>query len=231
MTISFGRKNNKSNRLAQPGGRQIQPLHPDCQLIGSTNAKLVDLRSPEAFRAGFIPGSLNIPDVACALAARRTRLCTDQQIFLLADDPEQLQLVWEPEALGAGAEVMGWFGPDAIDEWRKVKPEIGSIEAIGSDTLAIRMAAWNTIIIHVQDEGQHRAYGHASVLRFCVDDLPLSLDGLPIETSICLTSETSGLTMFAASLLWRFGFHRLSVFAPSPFTLPMPSLAVNPPQS
>jgi hypothetical protein len=137
-------------------------------------------------------------------------LFKDRKIYLLADDPEQLQMCSESGALAPGVEVAGWFSADAIEEWQKVNPEIGSLEAIDSDTLFIRMATWNTLILDVYENGEERAPSHPAALRFCFNDLPLSLDGLPAESSICLTAGSSGMASFAASLLWNFGFHRIS---------------------
>jgi rhodanese-related sulfurtransferase len=194
MPISFGRK----NRL------------PTAQ----TQSRLADLRSPEAFRNGFIPGSYSVPDLACVCAARRRGLFEGRKVYLLADGLEQLQLCSDSRTLGEGADIAGWFGPDAIEEWRKMNPQMGILEAIDSDTLPFRMTAWNTLLFDIHSdskaEGGERPLSHPDALRFRMNDLPSALDGLPVESSLCLNAATNGLASFAASLLWNCGFHRVS---------------------
>jgi hypothetical protein len=224
MPISFGRKGRVKPELE----RLFAPLHPDCRLVVQPNSRLIDVRSPETFRAGFIPGSFNVPDLACMAAARRSGLFHDREIYLLADDLEQLQLYPEdgaPADAAAGeaqaeGQVQGWFGPDAIDEWRKLNSGLGSLEVVTPDTLSVRLAACETLVLDVHDNGLYdcgehnlgdkRRLRHPAALRFEIDDLPQSLDGLPVETSVCITAPTSGLATFAASLLWNFGFHRIA---------------------
>jgi len=181
-------------------------------LVSKTPARLVDLRSPEIFRAGFIPGSYNVPDLRCWEAARQSGLFSGREIYFLADDPDQLALCEELGDLGEGSELAGWFGTDAMDEWRKAILQIGQLEAISADTLNIRVAAWNTIvldIIEVGRSGEPRP-SHLGALHFSLSELPLCLDGLPVETSICVTAGSLGVSSFAASLMWNFGFHKIS---------------------
>ncbi len=192
-------------------------------LVPKTPARLVDLRSPEKFRAGFIPGSYSVPDLHCWEAARESGLFSGREIYFLADDPDQLALCEAFGDLGEGTELAGWFGADALEEWRKAIMKMGRLEAISADTLTIRLAAWNTIVldileakaIHKEANQQEENWGsarlsHASALHFHLKELPLSLDGLPVETSICVTAGSMGVASFAASLLWNFGFHKIS---------------------
>jgi len=181
-------------------------------LVSKTPARLVDLRSPEKFRAGFIPGSYNVPDLRCWEAARESGLFNGREIYFLADDPEQLVLCEEFGDLGEGSELAGWFGAEALDEWRKAIVQVGQLEAISADTLTIRLAAWNTIVLDIIEAGGCGAprRNFPGALHFSLKELPLSLDGLPVETSICVTAASLGVSSFAASLMWNFGFHKIS---------------------
>jgi hypothetical protein len=177
-------------------------------------ARLIDLRTPEKFRDSFIPGSYNVPDAGCWEAAQGSGLFNGREIYFLADDPAQLSLCEEFGDLGAGSELAGWFGADALEEWRKAIAEMGHLEAITADTLTIRLASWNTILLEIVERSALPApLTHPAALRFCLDELPLSLDGLPVETAICVMARSPGLTSFAASLLWNFGFHQISYVA------------------
>ena len=212
MPISFRRKSSLTDKkveITTAAGRTT-PLLPTSYFAAQVQSSLIDLRNPDAFRRGFMPGSYNVPDLACVAAARRTGLFRSRKIYLLAENEDQLQLCSENGDLGDGSEVVGWFSPDAIEEWQRQHSEIGSIEAISSDTLFIRMAAWNTLLFDIYQREDGWQPSHPAAMGFCMDDLPLSLDGLPVESSICLTAPTSSLACFAASLLWNFGFHKIS---------------------
>lgn len=200
MPLSFGRK----SKIPERHSETIPSFEP------GAGSRLVDLRNPEAFAAGFIPGSYNVPDLACVAAAQRTRLFQCRGIYLIADDEKQLLLCPESGDLGQGSQISGWFGPEAIEEWKKAKPNLGSIDVISSDTLCIRMAAWNTLLLDICEADEEGTPIYSGALRFCLENLLLSMEGLPIESSLCLTARTSGLASFAASLLWNFGFHKVS---------------------
>jgi rhodanese-related sulfurtransferase len=221
VPISFGRKSNLPVSraadliISQPGKAtswassqpQLAMRFPETKIP----ARLVDLRSPAEFRAGFLPGSYNVPDAHCWEAAQAIGLFDGRQVYFLADDSEQLTLCEQFSELGKGSELAGWFGTDALDAWRKAIVQIGRLEAISADTLTIRLAGWNTIILDIL-ESDSRDCGsvHPSALRFHLNQLPLSLDGLPVETSVCITARSLGISSFAASLMWNFGFHKTS---------------------
>lgn len=217
MPLSFGRKNKTSLSKA---AAQFVTTNSNLPVAGSGNraalkskapARLVDLRSPEIFRSGFIPGSYNVPDVACWISAQRGGLFNDREIYFLADDPDQLQLCEEIGTLGAGSEMAGWFGPDALEEWRSSANASGTIEAFHPDELADRLREDEMVVLDIVDSGSlHAPSFDPTALRFQVDDLPLCLDGLPAETYICLGAATSGLSSFAASLIWNFGLHKVA---------------------
>ena len=219
MPISFGKKNKSAEtRLPEssiceafrPGADPLpENLSPVGHLSNQKQVRLIDLRSPDAFREGFIPGSYSVPDLRCLMAGRRSGLFAGRATYLLADTPEQLQLFSASEFLGIDTEVAGWFGADAIQEWQKLNPRLGSFESIDSEVLAIKIASDNLLVLDIQCEDETRPISHPSALRFRLEDIPLTLDGLPAESPICLTSCFAGVSSFAASLLWNFGFHNI----------------------
>jgi len=205
MSISFGRKSNVKAGLA------AELRLEDDSSLPETHARLIDVRSPEAFKAGFIPGSYSVPDLDCMAAARRRGLFLGYRIYLLADDIDQVPLFQEACAPADSANFRGWFGPGAIQEWQKINAEIGVLETITPETLEMRMALATILMLNVHNGSGQPPAGHPAALSFGIEELPLALEGLPVESAICVTAATRSLASFAASLLWNFGFHKLSV--------------------
>lgn len=210
MSISFGRENRILDEHLNEGVIKRTTFVPaDWHPTSRSETSLIDLRSPEAFRRAFMPGSYSVPDLACVAAAKRSGLFRSRKICLLVDDLAELQLCSESD-LGEGVEITGWFDQGAMEEWQKSGSGTGSIEAISDQTLADRLAAGDIVVFDIHEDAAVCRPSHPESLMFRLEDLPLSLDGLPAETSICLTATTCGLASFAASLLWNFGFHKIA---------------------
>ena len=87
----------------------------------------------------------------------------------------------------------------------------GTIEHITADTLAVRLAAWKTVVADIRDPAAFRAAHISEAIRLPLHNLIGSLAGLPRETSLSLVCETGALCTFAASLLWKAGYRELAV--------------------
>jgi hydroxyacylglutathione hydrolase len=174
-----------------------------------SDVTLVDLRSPEAFARGFIPGSFHFPDVECLELLRANDLLGMQRLYGVADEPEQIARCAEMVASGVDLEFGGWSSPKTI-EWRKRRGALGSIELLEADMLAVRVSAWKTVVI---DTRGRAAFGRARIpesLCIPLDSLTGALAGLPTETALCVVCETGTRASFAASLIWNLGFRNIS---------------------
>ncbi len=203
------------------GGTGKVPVSRGTDLLVSPRggaARLIDLRSAEKFRDGFIPGSYNVPDAGCWQAAKRSGLFKGRQIYVLTDSETQLALCEEFCDFGEGSELAGWFGADALDEWRRAINDMGRLETISPEALTVRLASWDAVVLDIAERGYSGTQpagqpvtqpSHPVALKFYLDELPLSLDGLPAETSICVMARSTGMASFAASLMWNFGFHQI----------------------
>lgn len=85
------------------------------------------------------------------------------------------------------------------------------IEHIDADTLAVRVAAWKTIVIDVREAGAFQAGRIPEAILVPFDELEAALRGLPIETSLSLVCETGEQASAAALKLWDSGYHNIAV--------------------
>jgi rhodanese-related sulfurtransferase len=210
MLISFGRKDKRVKGLMAE--LSVPPM-PGISGKDHRQTRLIDLRSATAFGAGFVPGSYSVSSLECLIAARSSGLFDHRSVYLLADSLQQLEMCSESICFGPTANLEGWFSPDALEEWRTLRSELGTIEAINRDALAIRLAAWSTVAIEVRDNGEVVAGAPAESLVFDLAELRTSLDGMPTDTSLCVICRTAELGCLAASLLWNFGFHKTAYLA------------------
>ena len=86
-----------------------------------------------------------------------------------------------------------------------------SIEDIDADTLAVRIAGWQTLVLDLREENAFRAARIPDAILIPRNELATALQGLPVGTSLSLICETWEQSRSAAELLWDMGYHRIAV--------------------
>jgi rhodanese-related sulfurtransferase len=87
----------------------------------------------------------------------------------------------------------------------------GMIEDIDADTLAIRIAAWKTVVLDLREENAFRAARVPEALLIPINELATALHGLPFETSLSIVGETCEQCRLAADSLWNLGYRHIAV--------------------
>lgn len=85
------------------------------------------------------------------------------------------------------------------------------IEHIDADTLAIRIAAWKTVVVDVRDAISFHAARIPEAILIPLEELTSALRGLPLETSLSLVCESGEQSNRAATLLWDTGYRNIAV--------------------
>lgn len=86
-----------------------------------------------------------------------------------------------------------------------------SVEDIDPDTLAVRVAAWKTLVVDVRDANAFRAARIPEAILIPFEELATALRGLPIETSLSIVCETGEQSRIAGNLLWDLGYRNVAV--------------------
>ena len=198
---------------AAPSGENRPPIKsagsPLAASIQESDTLLVDLRSPRAFASGFIPGSFHLPDAGCLELLRTNGLLARRRIFFVADDLDDTARFHET-LRGLDLEYGGGSGPDLIDDWRKRHGELGSLELLEADTLAVRISAWKTLVVDTRSPAAFERIRIREALHIPPDNLAGSLAGLPAETALCVVCEAGNRACFSASVVWNLGFRNVS---------------------
>ncbi|HEY6989477.1 MAG TPA: rhodanese-like domain-containing protein [Bryobacteraceae bacterium] len=200
---------------ATPSGENWLPIEgAGLPLTGATqesDALLLDLRSPAAFASGFIPGSFHLPDPDCVELLRANGLVKGKQIFVITETDEQMAQYGKAVASGLDLEFGGAWGPAGIEEWRKRYGDLGSLEVVAADTLAVRVSAWKTVVIDTRARAAFERARIREALHIPADTLTGSLTGLPAQTALCVVCEMGKRASFAASVMWNLGYRNVSI--------------------
>lgn len=197
---------------ATPSGENQLPVAgvslPSAGAAQGSGVLLLDLRGPAAFASGFIPGSFHIPDAGCLELLRTNGLIKGSRTLVIADAPEEIARC--REMLTSGLEFGGGWGPSAIEDWRKRYGDLGFLEMVEPDTLAVRVSAWKTLVVDTRSPAAFERARIREALHILPDNLTGSLAGLPPETVLCVVCESGKRASFVASVVWNLGFRNVS---------------------
>lgn len=170
----------------------------------------VDLRPSELFAAGFLPGSLNVPALGCLSPLAGSAFFEDREVVFIAEEEHtvlEAKAWFQRFGYPAGG---GWFSPAILSLWRQRVGPLGKIEEISADNLAVRMAAWKTLVIDIRGHEEDETRRIPESICIPLEELVSSIIGLPLETNLTVVCGTGQQSSLAASLLWRLGYHNLS---------------------
>ena len=198
-------------RAQRPLERVPRLTNRDFDLLQSPRALLLDLRSPFAFSSAFIPGSVNLPGFESPALLSAVGLIAARSIYLVTDSPHAIERAAKFFDRFDDMQIGGWFPGKAVEDWRAARGAAGTIEHITPDTLAIRLAAWKTVVADLRDAAAFRRAHIPDAVRIPLNNLTGALAGLPVETSLSLVCEIGTLCSFAGSLLWNAGYRQLAI--------------------
>ncbi|MBV9405743.1 MAG: rhodanese-like domain-containing protein [Acidobacteriaceae bacterium] len=85
------------------------------------------------------------------------------------------------------------------------------IEHIDADTLAVRIAAWKTLVLDVRDANASQSGRIPEALRIPISELARGVRGLPLETCLTVVCDTGEQASAAAVTLWDCGYRNIAV--------------------
>ncbi len=134
-----------------------------------------------------------------------------KKIFVITETDEQMTQYGKAVASGLDLEFGGAWGPAGMEEWRKRYGDLGSLEIVEADTLAVRISAWKTVVIDTRARAAFERARIREALHIPADALTGSLTGLPAETALCIVCETGKRASFAASVVWNLGYRNVAI--------------------
>jgi rhodanese-related sulfurtransferase len=160
-----------------------------------------DVRAPEAFRAGHIPGFRNAPggqlvqetDVFAPVRGARIVLADDHGARADMTASWLAQMGWEALVLDGGFDGTLETGPEA-----RGAPPIPCVQTIAAPALAARLAADDTIVLDLASSPEHRR-GHIPGAWFAIRaQLAEAIGRIPEDRDVALASPDGLLASLAA---------------------------------
>jgi hydroxyacylglutathione hydrolase len=190
-----------------PGGKAMAAAE-FRELIEREEAVVVDLRRPEAFGAGHIPGALNIGAGPSLSTWAAWLVPYDRPILLVGKhgtDPGQARR----SLVRVGLDDVRGYLAGGMGSWSEQGWEQEQIEQVPSAELSERLRR-GAAVIDVRSAGEWAA-GHVEGSRHIMGgDLPKRLAELPRDTTIHLICATGYRSSVAASVLQRAGFAKVA---------------------
>jgi hydroxyacylglutathione hydrolase len=98
-----------------------------------------------------------------------------------------------------------------LQEWQTGGGPLGTIEELEAEPLAVRVAAWKTIVVDLREPHAFRLAHIPEALNLPLKNFRFSVAGLPHQTSLTVVCETGDRSSFAASLLWNMNYHNVAI--------------------
>lgn len=189
------------------------PQLQDRQFLFGDNPEvmLVDLRSPASFAKGFIPGSYSLTNLKWLSVLRKNVPPEQRMVCLIAENEATRSL--KRRFSKHKFEIAGCFRPDLLREWQSTEGALCTIEELDAQRLAVRLAAWKTVVLDLRDRAAFRIAHMPEALNLSLENLRSSIAGLPHETAVAVVCETGERSSFAASLLWNLNYRKLAILS------------------
>lgn len=184
------------------------------------DALVIDTRPADAFAAGHIPGTINIPLSRSFNTWAGWLVSYDRDFYLItegangtavagtAQDARIAEAVRDLAFIGLDR-VAGTFGTDVLDAWTAAGRALGTVEQMTVDSLAARLEEGDIAVVDVRGQSEWDA-GHLPAPEtgsgHALTHIPLGyltdrLDELPAGRPLVLHCQGGGRSAIAASLL------------------------------
>jgi hydroxyacylglutathione hydrolase len=177
---------------------------------GLDGAVVLDVRGPEPFAAGHVPGSLNVPLEGGFETWAGTVLAEDDRTVLVAGTPREAEeAAWGLLRVGLAAPAGYLAG--GLDAWRAAGLPVAGVARLDTTALAARAGAGEVEPLDVRQPGEW-ATGHLAGSRLLTAaEVPARLGELPRSRTWAVLCESGYRSSVVASLLLREGFEAATV--------------------
>jgi glyoxylase-like metal-dependent hydrolase (beta-lactamase superfamily II)/rhodanese-related sulfurtransferase len=165
-----------------------------------TDAVMLDTRSADTFRKGFVPNSVNI-GLDGQFAPWVGALIPDvkQQILLIAELGKEEETIMRLARVGYDF-VIGYLD-GSFDSWKSAGKEVDTIERITADEFASRVDIAKDIVVDVRRESEYEAEHVENANNIPLDFINDNISSYPKEDHFFIHCAGGYRSMIASSIL------------------------------
>lgn len=185
---------------AFPRPRAMRP--PDLADALSSRAVVVDTRSADAFAAGHVPGTINIPLNRSFTTWAGWLIPYHTDFYLIANDGGRMldEAIRDLAMIGLDR-VTGWFGPDAVAQWAAAGRSLETIAQMDVVELMEHTRAGGVTVLDVRGQAEWEAGHIPGAVHIPLGMLPDRIAELPAGGGIAVHCQSGGRSAIAASVL------------------------------
>jgi hydroxyacylglutathione hydrolase len=178
-------------------------LDPDAfeEAARDPDAVLLDVRTPEAYGGGHVPGALNVGHTSSFPTWAGTVLDADARVLLVLDDPAQLwDVTWELLRIGY-APPAGWLA-GGMRAWRTTARPIERLAQTTVHELRDALEVGDgPVVIDVRQPGEWTQSHIEDAIFITGAELPSRLDEVPTDREIAVICGSGYRSSVSASLI------------------------------
>ncbi len=115
-------------------GTPVKKSVTDINAALTAQQPIADLRSPETYAEGHVPGTINIPYAKGFVIWAGWLLPYDRPFHVIADEQQIAEITHELRMIGLDT-LENYWTPDVIDQWKSAGNELGAITQVTVDQL------------------------------------------------------------------------------------------------
>ncbi len=192
------------NLARLPGSQVVDAL--------SSEAYVVDLRTPGEVAIGSLSGALHLPLDRSFTTWAGWLLPYDREILLVASSLEQAETAAARLALIGITKVVGWSGSEALRAYERKHGTLALTPQVSPAELFARTQASEVEVVDVRGASEFAAGHLPGATHIFLGRLPARLEELPRNRPIVVHCAGGSRTPVAASVLQRAGFDNVIAF-------------------
>jgi hydroxyacylglutathione hydrolase len=165
---------------------------------------IVDTRYGDAFMAGFVPGTINIPEGSSFLTWAGWLVPYDRPFALITDASTAAHAARELQLIGLD-QLVGYWTPEAVEVWHTRDGELATIERVSPATLRERMASDEVAVLDVRGAAEYEAGHIPGALNVPAGYLRGRLAEVPADVPVVVHCQTGYRSAIALSVLRALG--------------------------
>lgn len=170
-------------------------------------ATVIDTRSADAFAAGHVPGTLNIPLGKSFSSWAGWLVRYDVDIHLVADDEHSLRRAIRDLAMIGLDRVTGWSDRAVIAEWSAAGLPVGTVAKTDVKALASRLSSGDVTVVDVRNLSEWSAGHLRGAIHIPLGRLSERLSELPGDKPLIVQCQSGGRSAIGVSVLQRLGMN------------------------